>query len=91
MTNFICITFGSDSQLATEWFNYRTNHSTAKSAERWGLNCMPIAGTFGFVVVEETEDSWKLLHELSILPSEYSVAYGDHTCSIQPAPQLTLV
>jgi hypothetical protein len=49
--------------------NVSTTHSTAPSAERYGLDTMCIAGQFGFVVVElRDEDEWDLLEHRSMLP-----------------------
>ena len=62
---FTLVTFGSNQQLPQSWWNAQTKHDTQRSAERAGLNCMPIAGTFGFVVVKEFgETSWVVVDDM---------------------------
>ena len=68
MTNYISVQFGN-SDTSDQWYNVSTTHSTAPSAERYGLDTMCIAGQFGFVVVElRDEDEWDLLEHRSMLP-----------------------
>ena len=87
---YTLITFGSDKQLATSWWNSRTKHDTQRSAERAGLSCMPIAGTFGYVVVKEFgETSWVVVDDM--MPPTASVWFEDGEFHVQPAPQLVLV
>ena len=91
MKSFTCICFGR-SDIPNHWYNMKSNHSTARAAERFGLDTMCIAGQFGFAVIEETEDTWKLLKDRSMLPpSGYSVGCNNTNISVQPAPQLQLV
>jgi hypothetical protein len=51
---------------------------------------MPIAGTFGYVVVKEFgETSWVVVDEL--MPPTASVWFEDGEFHVQPAPKLALV
>jgi hypothetical protein len=86
---YVLLTFGSNQQKATHWWNNQERFETQRSAESAGINCMPIAGTFGYVVIEETEDTWKVVAELT--PPNVSISCKSPFYSIQPAPQLTLV
>ena len=91
MTDYICVQFGH-SNTSDQWYNVSTKHSTARAAERYGLDTMCIAGQFGFAVIEETKDTWKLLKDRSMLPpSGYSVGCSNTNIFVQPAPQLQLV
>ena len=91
MFDFICIQFGH-SDIPNHWYNCKTAHSTARAAERYGLDTMCIAGQFGFAIIEETKDTWKLLKDRSMLPpSGYSVGCKNTNIYVQPAPQLQLV
>jgi uncharacterized circularly permuted ATP-grasp superfamily protein len=52
---------------------------------------MCIAGQFGFAVIEETKDTWKVLEDRSMLPpSGYSVGCKNTNIYVQPAPTLVL-
>ena len=92
MSQFICITFGPRNDDPNMFYNERTWWDTQRSAENWGIQSMPIAGCFGYVVIEETEDSWEVVDELGAPPSVVSISCDNHgTFSVQPAPQLQLV
>ena len=66
--NYLCISFGNIPGK-TEWYNEGSRHSCAFTAERWGLDLMPIAGCFGFVVIRENDDdTWQILEDYSMLP-----------------------
>lgn len=71
MREFICAYFGSDWTITARGF------ASAKQAEKHGLFMMPMAGCFGFAVVEETEDSWRVSEEHSIHPPVWSIAQTD--------------
>ena len=87
---YTLITFGSDNQLATTWWNQCTKYDTQRSAERAGLDSMSIAGVLGYVVIFEFgEDSWVVVDELT--PPCVSIGCKGNSYSVQPAPQLTLV
>ena len=86
--NYLCISFGIIPGK-TEWYNERSNHSCAFTAERWGLNLMPLSGVFGFVVIKENDDNtWQLLEHYSMLPPSYSCGMKDGEYFVQPAPAL---
>jgi len=90
MTNYICISFGpSEDVTRNGWWNRKEYFTTQRQAEKCGLEQMPIAGTFGYVVIEETEDSWKVVDEMGL--SGASLTASHFTYSVQPAPQLVLV
>lgn len=90
MTEYICISFGpSEDVNRLGWWNRKERFSTQRAAERCGLDQMPIAGTFGYVVIEETEDSWKIVDEIGLAGA--SVTASHFTYSVQPAPSLILV
>ena len=66
-----CISFGNIPGK-TEWYNEGSRHSCAFTAERWGLDLM-LSGCFGFVVIRENDDdTWQILEDYSMLPSNYS-------------------
>ena len=90
MTNYICITFGpSDNVARNGWWNRKEYFDTQRAAERCGLEQMPIAGCFGYVVIEETKDSWKVVDEMGLAGASLTASH--FTYSVQPAPQLRLV
>jgi hypothetical protein len=90
--NYICITFGSTLADPNYWWNDKERFSTQRAAERYGIEKMPIAGTFGYVVIEETEDSWKVVDELGAPEHAVSIHQDAHgTFHVQPAPQLMMV
>ena len=93
MTQFICITFGpSEDSVRNGWWNRKEYFETQRSAERCGIEQMPIAGTFGYVVIEEGEDYWEVVDELGAPSNAVSITCNRlGTFSVQPAPQLTLV
>jgi hypothetical protein len=87
---YTLITFGSNQQGATHWWNNQERFDTQRSAERAGLNSMPIAGVFGYVVIFEFgETSWVVVDELT--PPNVSIGCKGNSYFVQPAPQLTLV
>lgn len=90
MTEFICISFGpSDDVARNGWWNRKERFSTQRAAERCGIEQMPIAGTFGYVVIEETEDSWEIVDEIGLAGA--SVTATRFSYLVQPAPALCLV
>ena len=92
MTNYLCITFGPRNDDPNQFWNERTWWDNQRSAERWGIQSMPIAGTFGYVVIEEGEDWWDVVDELGAPEDAVSISCDRHgTFKVQPAPQLTLV
>jgi len=93
MTEYICITFGpSDDVARNGWWNRKQRFSNQRAAERCGLNQLSIAGCFGYVVIEETEDSWDVVDELGAPAHAVSITCDRlGTYKIQPAPQLSLV
>ena len=92
--NYICITFGPTLADPNYWWNDKECFETQRAAERYGIEKMPIAGTFGYVVIEETEDSWKVVDELGAPANAVSVSAEYNkgiTYHVQPAPQLIMV
>jgi hypothetical protein len=90
MTEYICISFGpSEDVNRLGWWNRKERFSTQRQAERCGLEQMPIAGTFGYVVIEETEDSWEIVDEIGLAGA--SVTATRFSYLVQPAPALCLV
>ena len=86
--NYLCISFGNIPG-SNEWYNEGSRHSCAFTAERWGLDLMPIAGCFGFVVIRENDDdTWQILEDYSMLPPNYSCGMKGFKYFIQPAPAL---
>lgn len=92
MQDFICIYFGHDSNNPGQWWNITARgFASAKQAEKHGLYMMPTAGVFGFAVVSETEDTWQVNDDLSILPPNVSIGLSNGQYNIQPAKQLQFV
>jgi hypothetical protein len=90
MSDFICITFGpSDDVARNGWWNRKERFSTQRAAERCGIEQMPIAGTFGYVVIEEGEDFWEIVDEIGLAGA--SVAAKGFTYVVSPAPKLVPV
>ena len=90
MTDYICISFGpSDDVARNGWWNRKERFSTQRAAERCGLDQMPIAGTFGYVVIREMEDEWEIVDEIGLAGA--SVTATRFSYLVQPAPQLQLV
>jgi len=92
MTNYFCITFGPKSN-GEGWWNYRSrNFVYQRHAEKFGIEQMPIAGTFGYVVIEEGEDYWEVVDELGAPSDKVSISCNRlGTFKVEPAPQLQLV
>ena len=89
MTNsplFVAISFGPN---GNQFWNQITHHSTQRAAERWGLEQMPIAGVFGYVVIESGKDSWRVVDEIGA--PNVSITQVSSFFSVQPAPRLQLV
>ena len=93
MTQFICITFGpAEDSVRNGWYNRKERFETQRSAERCGRELLSVAGTFGYVVIEEGEDYWEVVDELGAPSNAVSITCDRlGTFSVQPAPQLTLV
>ena len=90
MTEFICISFGpSDDVARNGWWNRKERFSTQRAAERCGIEQMPIAGTFGYVVIREMEDEWEIVDEIGLAGA--SVTATRFSYVVSPAPQLVLV
>ncbi len=89
MTRYICITFGPRNDDPAQFYNERTWWDHQKQAEKWGLESLSIAGCFGYVVIEETEDSWEVVDELGAPAHAVSITCDRlGTFSVQPAPAL---
>jgi hypothetical protein len=56
------------------FWNERTWWDTQRSAERWGTQSLPIAGCFGYVVIEEGEDWWDVVDELGAPANAVSIS-----------------
>jgi hypothetical protein len=71
MSRYLTITFGPETRNSTgsfdmnRYWNYVTIHQYQRLAESEGLRQMSIAGTFGYVVIKETDDEeWVIVDEL---------------------------
>ena len=71
MTDFICAYFGKDWTITARGFG------SAKQAEKHGLYMMPMAGCFGFAVIEEDIGCWRLCCDRSILSGKETVSLAD--------------
>ena len=92
MTNYICITFGPTLADPNYWWNDKERFSTQREAERYGIEKMPIAGTFGYVVIEEGEDYWEVVDELGAPANAVSITCNRlGTFKVEPASELSLV
>jgi hypothetical protein len=93
MTNYICISFGPSEDVSRNgWWNRKEYFTTQRQAEKCGLEQMPIAGTFGYVVIEEGEDYWDVVDELGAPANAVSISCDRlGTYSVQPAKQLEMV
>jgi hypothetical protein len=92
MNRYITITFGPRNDDPNMFYNERTFWDRQSQAEKWGLKSLSIAGCFGYVVIEETEDSWEVVDELGAPAHAVSISCDRlGTFNVQPAPQLQLV
>jgi len=92
VTDFICVYFGHDSNNPNKWWNITARgFASARQAEKHGLFMMPTAGVFGFAVIKETNNTWEVIHNNSILPPNVSIGTDGNGFSVQPAPKLQLV
>ena len=71
MTDFICAYFGSDWTITARGF------SSARQAEKHGLYMMPMAGCFGFAVIEEDIGCWNVDWDRSILSPNNKVTQNN--------------
>ena len=76
MTDFICAYFGSDWTITARGF------SSARQAEKHGLYMMPTAGVFGFAVIRENENGWKVCDDRSILSPNSKVTQNLNTFNV---------
>ena len=67
-SSFTCCHFGDGWSITSKAF------ASARAAERHGFWHMPTAGVLGFVVIEETEDSWSIDEFHSVLPPQRSIS-----------------
>jgi len=92
MSEFICITFGpSENVDRFGWWNRKERFPTQRQAEKCGLDQLCIAGTFGYVVIEEGKDFWKVVDELGAPEHAVSITANHFTYSVQRSPKLQLV
>jgi len=92
MSKFVTITFGRRDDDPTQFWNERTWWDTQRSAERWGLQGLSVAGTLGYAVIEDGEDFWEVVDELGAPVDSVSISCDRlGTFKVQPAPQLNLV
>ena len=92
VTDFICVYFGNDTQNPGKWWNITARgFISARAAESHGRYMMPTAGVFGFAVIKETDNTWELIEDRSMLPPHYSIGTDGNCFSVQPAPTLQLV
>ena len=90
MTEYICISFGPAEDVARNgWWNRKERFATQREASKCGLSQMPIAGTFGYVVIEEGEDFWEIVDEIGLQGA--SVEARHYTYQVKPAEKLELV
>lgn len=86
---YVTITFGPRSDDPAQFWNERTFWDRQSQAERQGLQSLSIAGCFGYVVIEDNEDSWEIVDELGAPAHAVSISCDRlGTYSVQPAPQL---
>ena len=91
MTDFICVYFGNDPGKGNWWNITARGFASARQAEKHGLYMMPTAGVFGFAVIKETDNTWEVIDNNSMLPSNVSIGTDGNTFSVQSAPKLQLV
>lgn len=92
MNRYVTITFGPRNDDPSQFYNERTWWDRQSQAEKWGLKSLSIAGCFGYVVIEETEDSWEVVDELGAPATAVSISCDRlGTFSVQPAPKLVMV
>jgi hypothetical protein len=94
MNRYITITFGPRNDGPSQFYNERTWWDRQSQAEKWGLQSLSIAGCFGYVVIEDGEDSWRIVDECGAPSNAVSVSAeykGGVTYSVQPAPKFQLV
>ncbi len=92
MSRFVCITFGPRNDDPAQFWNGRTFWDRQSQAEKWGLKSLSIAGTFGYVVIEDCEDSWEIVDECGAPDHAVSISCDRlGTYSVQPAPKLILI
>jgi len=90
MTDFICAYFGGD-QSGITWTITARGFASLKQAEKHGLYMMPMAGCFGFAVIEEDISCWNVDWDRSILPDNVSVTQDVNGFNVTNAPKLQLV
>ena len=81
--NFLCIAYGASADVVRNgWWNRKQSFNTQKEAETCGLHQFAIPGVFGYVVIEETEDGWKIVEDLG---APVKVSYKNKTFSVREA------
>jgi len=90
MSEYICISFGHSEDVARlGWWNRKERFCTQREASKCGISQMPIAGTFGYVVIEEGKDFWEIVDGVGLAGA--SVAAKGFTYVVSPAPALKII
>ena len=77
MTDFICAYFGKGSD-GKEWTITARGFGSLRQAESHGKYMMPMAGCFGFAVIEEDMDCWNVDWDCSMLSGKETVTRDDY-------------
>lgn len=91
MNDFVLITFGPAEDVRNGWYNCKERFSHKRAAIRKGMDSLCIAGCFGYVVIEEGKDYWKVIDECGAPAHAVSIGCRNNSYFVEPAPFLTLV
>jgi len=90
-TDYLAIAFGPSDTPGLYWNRKFWGDGNKQACIDFGRQQLSKPGTFGYVVIEDTEDSWEIVDELGAPENAVSVGAHGYTYFVQPAPALQLI
>ena len=89
--DYLAIAFGPSDTPGLYWNHKFWADGDKYAAIKFGREQLSRPGTFGYVVIEENEDSWEIVDELGAPENAVSVGAHGYTYFVQPAKKLQLI
>ena len=89
-TDYLAIAFGPSDTPGLYWNRKFWADGDKYDAIKFGREQLSKPGTFGYVVIEDTEDSWEIVDELGAPENAVSVGAHGYTYFVEPAKKLQL-